>query len=253
MPQTRRKFVKTALTSAGVVLSMSKVFASVQEEIDFKTRKISLSENDVVLFQGDSITDVGRDRSINQPNNKNGLGFGYPFIVATDLLLNHPDKNLKIYNRGISGNKVPQLIERWEEDGIDLKPDILSILIGVNDYWHTLNGDYDGTPEKYRSSYDKLLKQTKDKLPDVQLIIGEPYALKQGSAVDENWFPEFDKYREIAREMADKYDAVFIPYQEIYEKEIQSVKDPLYWSDDGVHPTTAGGGLMAQAILQVFK
>ncbi len=252
MPQNRRNFIKTAALGSTFALSIPQIVSAAIEEKGYKPKKVRISKNDVILFQGDSITDMGRNRKRKDANDNSGLGPGYTFIAASELLLKNPDKNLKIYNRAISGNVVPQLIERWQEDCIDLKPNILSILIGVNDYWHTLNGSYKGTAESYKGSYDKLLADTMKKLPNVKLIIGEPYAVNGVKAVDNSWFPAFDAYREAARDLAQKYEAVFIPYQEIYKK-ASKLAPPSYWTHDGVHPDTAGDALMGEAILKVLR
>lgn len=250
MSQDRRNFLKTAALSSAFALSIPQIVSATTTVK--KGKKITLSKDDVILFQGDSITDMGRNRSRKDPNDNSGLGPGYTFIAASELLLKHPEKNLKIYNRGISGNVVPQLIDRWDEDCLALKPDVLSILVGVNDYWHTLNGSYKGTAKSYREDYLKLLERTKKALPNVKLIIGEPYAIPGVKAVDKSWFPAFDAYRQTARELADRFDAIFIPYQSIYEKASKSVPSS-YWTHDGVHPDTAGDALMARAILEVIK
>lgn len=252
MSQNRRSFIKTAALGSTLALGLPQLVSAAIEEHGYRPRKLSLNTDDVILFQGDSITDMGRARSRKAANDNKGLGPGYTFIAASELLLKHPAKKLKIYNRGISGNVVPQLIARWQEDCIQLKPDILSILIGVNDYWHTLNGNYKGTAETYRESYDQLLATTKKQLPDVKLVIGEPYAVNHVKVVDDSWFPAFDAYRTAARNLAKKYEAVFIPYQAIYEKAAK-LAGPSYWTHDGVHPNTAGDGLMAQAVLEVLR
>ena len=127
----------------------------------------------MVLFQGDSITDAGRNREQEQANNPWGFGVGYVNHIASWLLEEMPGKDLQIYNRGISGNKVYQLAERWEKDCLDLRPDLLSILIGVNDYWHLRNGVYEGTPEIYEQDYRSLLTLTREALPDIKLVICE--------------------------------------------------------------------------------
>lgn len=252
MSQNRRTFIKTAALGSTMALSMPQIVSAAIAEKGYRPGKVSIKDNDVILFQGDSITDMGRNRSRRDANDNEGLGPGYTFVAASELLLKHPDKHLKIYNRGISGNVVPQLIARWQEDCIALKPDILSILIGVNDYWHTLNGSYKGTAKTYRESFDKLLADTKKKLPNVQLIIGEPYAVRHVDVVDDSWFPTFDAYREAAKDMAKKYEAVFIPYQDIYAKAAK-LAGPAYWTADGVHPNTAGDALMGEAILNVLR
>lgn len=252
MSQNRRTFIKAAALGSTMALSLPQIVSAAMKESGYFPKKVKLKKDAVILFQGDSITDMGRNRSRKEPNNNSGLGPGYTFVAASELLLKNPDKTLKIYNRGISGNVVPQLIARWQKDCIDLKPDILSILVGVNDYWHTLNGKYKGTAKSYREDYDQLLANTKKKLPEVKLIIGEPYAVNGVKAVDDSWFPAFDAYRKAARDLAKKYDAIFIPYQDIYRKASQKT-GPSYWTDDGVHPNTAGDALMGEAILNVLR
>ena len=214
--------------------------------------KIRLTENDVVLFQGDSITDAGRDKENQAPNNTRALGSGYALLAAASLLQSHASQQLTIYNKGISGNKVHQLDARWQEDCIDLKPNVLSILIGVNDYWHTLSGNYDGSIQVYRDDYRKLLDRTRQAFPDVKLVIGEPFAVNNVKAVTDAWFPAFDEYRHAAREIADEYGAAFIPYQRVFD-EASKKAAPSYWTGDGVHTTLAGAQLMAEAWLAVVK
>jgi lysophospholipase L1-like esterase len=173
-------------------------------------------------------------------------------LAGAELLEKFSGSKLKIYNKGISGNKVFQLAERWDKDCLDIKPDILSILIGVNDIWHKLNGKYDGTVEIYKRDYIALIERTKMALPLVKLIIGEPFAVKGVKAVDDKWYPEFYGYQKAAREIAEQFDAVFIPFQSIYD-EAQKQAEGSYWTSDGVHPTLAGAQLMANAWLQTIK
>ena len=160
-----------------------------------------------ILFQGDSITDAGRqNRQKPNPNEQASMGNGYASMATAALLTSRPELNLSIYNRGISGNKVHQLDARWDKDCLDLKPDVLSILIGVNDIWHGLNGRYDGTVKTYEDDYRKLIARTIKQLPKVKLVICEPFVLKCG-AVKDNWFPEFDRYREAAKRIATENQA----------------------------------------------
>ncbi len=247
---SRRNFLRT--TSLGGMLSISLpgiVSAAFEEQ---KVKKISLSKGDIILFQGDSITDSSRKKDEPAVNNSAALGKGYSFLAASDLLNKYPEKDLQIYNRGISGNKVFQLADRWDADCLDLKPNVLSILVGVNDFWHTITNKYAGTIETYRTDYDKLLDRTKQKLPGVKLIIGEPYAVIGVKAVTKDWYPAFDEYRHAARELADKYGAAFIPYQAIYDKAQKSAPGS-YWTPDGVHPGLAGAALMTEAWLEMVK
>jgi len=198
----------------------------------------------VILFQGDSITDTGRSReTADTPNQRSTLGSGYAWLAASQLLVDRPDANLKIYNRGISGNKVPDLAKRWDVDCLNLKPDVLSILIGVNDYWHRRNGRYDGTLDSYETGYRELLQRTLEKLPSVKLVLCEPFALNTGK-VDDSWFPELDGYRAVAKKMSEEFRTVFVPFQQAFDRAV-AYAEPAEWAADGVHPSPSGAALMA--------
>lgn len=243
----RRNFVKAtpAILASGTVLANTPF-------PHYTKKALSKSNIKTVLFQGDSITDAGRDKQDPKPNSTNALGRGYAFLSAAGLLEEYPEMQLDIYNRGISGNKVFQLRDRWEEDCFALNPNVLSILIGVNDHWHSLR-DYNGTPQVYREDYDNLLQKTKDQLPDIKLIICEPFILLDGKAIEKDkWIPVFDQYRTFAKELARKYKAEFVPFQSIFDKALE--KAPAsYWAPDGVHPALPGAQLMASHWLKAFK
>jgi len=210
----------------------------------------SLKKDGVVLFQGDSITDAGRNRKEQKPNQAGSFGGGYALMAAAALLAEMPEKNLTIYNRGVSGNKVYQLAERWQEDCFDLKPDLLSILIGVNDYWHKRNGNYDGTVEVYEKDFRALLKRTKEALPDTILVICEPFSVEGGAAIGEGWQSEFEPYRKAAKALSEEFGTRYIPYHTIFKEALKHAP-AAYWSPDGVHPSMAGAQLMAKAWLEV--
>lgn len=216
-------------------------------------RQLSDGKEMRILFQGDSITDAGRDKKNQNANTAGGLGSGYAFLASGRLFELYPQLNLRIHNRGISGHKVHQLAERWEEDTVDLRPDVLSIMIGVNDHWHTLSGRYDGTAKVYRNDYDDLLRETVRKLPSVKLIICEPFILTDVEKINrDEWIPLFDEYRTISRNLAAKYDAVFVPFQSIFDQAL--LRAPAeYWAADGVHPSIAGAQLMADAWVKGFQ
>lgn len=239
---SRRTILQGAAVSAGAA-----VVGAVPSGARAEEEKFQLKSGDVILFQGDSITDAGRSRQAQgSANNARGLGTGYPLLLACELLRDHPQNDLKIYNRGISGNKVPDLDKRWQEDCLDLKPAVLSILIGVNDIWHKLAGRYDGTVEDYQTGFTALLKQTRDKLPGVKLIVCEPFVLRCG-AVNDKWFPEFDQRRAAAKKVATAAGATWVPFQTTFDDAVKAGSKPEYWARDGVHPTLAGHSLMAQA------
>jgi lysophospholipase L1-like esterase len=248
---SRRNFLRNSSLAGLTALTIPQIVSAAYEE-NFAVNKVKIKKDATILFQGDSITDAGRKKDDGGYNTSAVLGTGYAMLAGAELLHKNPSLNLKIYNRGISGNKVYQLAERWENDCISLKPDVLSILIGVNDFWHKLNGKYDGTIKKYLDDYKALLDQTKQKLPEVQLIVGEPFAVSGIKAVDEKWYPDFNDYRAAAKEIAASFNAVLIPYQSVFDKAHQSAPG-AYWTNDGVHTTLAGARLMAEAWLAAVK
>lgn len=246
----RRNFVKT--TAVGIIASLSVPSIISSAFATEKSKKTIIDQNDVILFQGDSITDWGRDHNKSMANDFGALGSGYVLLTASSLLREYATKNLQIYNKGISGNKVFQLSDRWDTDALNLKPNILSIMIGVNDYWHTITSGYKGTIDTYRGDYRKLLDRTQKALPGVKLIIGEPYAMKDVKAVDATWYPAFDTYRQASRDIAAEFGATFIPYQTVMDEALK-LAPATYWSIDGVHPSPAGAALMAYAWQNVVK
>ncbi|MFA5818038.1 MAG: SGNH/GDSL hydrolase family protein [Bacteroidales bacterium] len=247
---SRRSFIKKAALGGLMAVSIPEILSAAM--VSEGVKKNTLIKDNIILFQGDSITDSGRNKEDNSYNNARALGSGYPMLAGAALLEKYASLNLKVYNKGISGNKVYQLAERWNKDCLEIKPDILSILIGVNDIWHKLDGKYNGTIEIYKNDYIALLERTKKALPNVKLIICEPFAVKGVKAVDDKWYPEFYGYQKAAREIAAQFGATFVPYQKIYD-EAQKQAPGAYWTGDGVHSTLAGAQLMAQAWLAAIK
>lgn len=203
----------------------------------------------VVLFQGDSVTDAGRSRPAAGPNNASAnnasaLGNGYPLLVASNILRDDPETPWQFFNRGVSGNKVPDLEKRWDADTIALKPDVLSLLIGINDYWHTKTLGYKGTAAEFETQLGALLARTKSSLPRVRLVVMEPFVLKIG-AVNQSWFPAFDERRAIVARVAKNAGATFVALQDSFDKAARRA-GLVHWAADGVHPTPAGHALIAE-------
>ena len=247
----RRNFLKkTAATGAIALLLPEIVKATIPETASANaTQQYPLSKGDIILFQGDSITDAGRNRNNAGLNTQLSFGAGYALFTAASILANNPDKDLKLYNRGISGNKVYQLTERWKNDCIDLKPDLLSILIGVNDFWHFKRGEYAGTVKTYATDYQRLISQTKSALPKVNIVILEPFIIHGGTALDNTWENGFAPYRNAAKKIATDNNLIFIPLQSVFNEALKHAP-AAYWGSDGVHPSIAGAQLMAQAWLK---
>ncbi|MEA3461539.1 MAG: SGNH/GDSL hydrolase family protein [Bacteroidota bacterium] len=249
---SRRSFFKSAGLGAAAVAGMPLLTQSCSTAMGGGNLHDFFAEGDVVLFQGDSITDAGRNKRQELPNNAWSFGVGYANHIGSWLLEEMPEKNLTVYNRGISGNKVYQLADRWEKDCLELKPDVLSMLIGVNDYWHFRNGEYEGTPEIYENDFRKLLTRTMEALPNLKLMICQPFILTGTSAVDESWVEPFSAYQAVAKKISDEFSATWVPFQEAFDQAIE-LADPTYWAADGVHPSMAGAQLMANTWLEALQ
>jgi lysophospholipase L1-like esterase len=201
--------------------------------------------NAVLLFQGDSITDCLRDRTRNGPNDPAALGAGYVGRIAGDLLALHPGAGWKFFNRGISGDRSIDLLGRWRREALALKPDLVSILVGVNDTWHEhLSGN--GIPvSRYAELYRMVLDDTRRARPDVRLVLSEPFALP-GGEFKEAWMGELRERAAAVQQLAKKFGAAFVPYQGMFDAALKRYS-ATELAADGVHPSPLGHQLMAQA------
>lgn len=202
-----------------------------------------------ILFQGDSITDGGRGRN-SDPNHV--LGHSYAYLVAARYGALYPERHLAFFNRGVSGNKVPDLHSRWQTDTIDLKPTVVSILIGVNDIWHPLNEGKEVSVENYEEGYDKLLAQTIAALPNVKIILLEPF-ITPGRATSPKWDvwqEHLKKFQAVVAKLGAKYHLPVVKLQKVFDDACQRAPAE-YWVFDGVHPTYAGNQLIADEWIRV--
>ena len=207
-----------------------------------------IGPNARVLFQGDSITDAGRLRDADAANDHGGLGRGYAQIAAGTLLAERPADALQIFNRGVSGDRIIDLHARWKVDALKLKPTVLSILVGINDLLHEhFSGNGVELP-RFEKLYRELLSWTREVLPEVGLVMGEPFALPCG-AMDPAWMEQLKPRQAVVRTLADEFGAVFVPYQTLFDQ--AATEAPMtYWLGDGFHPTSAGHARMAQLWLE---
>jgi len=249
---SRRNFLFKSAAGAAALASIPAIVSASIPALDKKKKYSIFEKGDTILFQGDSITDAGREKEKEIPNNAGSFGRGYAFLAASYLLNAMPENMLTIYNRGISGNKVFQLADRWEKDCLGLKPDVLSILIGVNDYWHKRNGKYDGTVEVYETDYRKLLKRTQESLPGIKLVICEPFYVLETRAVDKTWIEPMKKYQAAAKRISDEFNTIWVPFQKVFDEAVKHAPGK-YWAGDGVHPSMAGAQLMAEAWLKAVE
>jgi lysophospholipase L1-like esterase len=209
-----------------------------------------LRSNDVILFQGDSITDGGRQRSGSDFNHI--MGQDYAYILAAQIGAESPERDFVFLNRGISGNRVSDLAMRWQEDAIALRPALLSILVGINDVEAT--GDRAETVDQYEATYDRLLATTIAALPTAKIVLGVPFLLPVGKRQDgyAGEMTELKKRQDVIVRLGAKYHLPVIDYQRLFDE--ASTKVPASrWSWDGIHPIYAGHGLMAREWLRVVN
>ncbi|MBB6729465.1 SGNH/GDSL hydrolase family protein [Cohnella zeiphila] len=204
-----------------------------------------------VLFQGDSITDGARGRS---EDLNHILGHGYAYLAASRLGERLASRRPKFINRGISGNRVSDLYARWNEDAFALRPDLISILIGVNDLWRTMAGEPSGVTDRFERAYRHILEETKEVLPETRLVLCEPFLLKAGATVErwDEWTSRMAAYQATVRDLAEQYGALFVPLQDAFDRAAESA-EPAYWIWDGVHPTAAGHQVIADRWLSVVQ
>jgi len=204
---------------------------------------------DILLFQGDSITDCKRDREATEPDQPAGLGRGYAMMAAAAVRAY--STGVTVYNRAVGGNEVGDLLGRWDADCVELKPTVVSVLIGVNDFWRKMDSGKPTTVEGYDAELGELLDRTRAALPAARLIVGEPFVLRVG-AVTDAWYPEFDERRAVAKRQAERVGARWVGYQAVFDRACNRAPAE-YWADDGVHPTLAGHRLMADAWLRAAE
>ena len=192
-----------------------------------------------LLFQGDSITDAGRDK-----RNFYDLGTGYPKFAAEALKsLNH-DTNFEFINLGISGNRTGQLFDRLYPDAISLQPDVISILIGVNDIWHRCPPNYVmTTDEQIELNYREILKNIR-KYTNAKIVILSPYLLDSESVRELK--NDLGSLLPIVRKLADEYADAYVPLDELFEEALKHQPTPMYYSADGVHPNENGAKFIAE-------
>ena len=208
-----------------------------------------------ILFQGDSITDCGWDR-----NNSSSLGQGYAQLVAAELGFEFPGE-YTFYNRGISGNRIVDLYARIKADIINLRPDYMSILIGVNDVWHEIMRNNGVDAEKFEKIYSMLLEEILQALPDLKLLLIAPYVVK-GSSTDNTaddptrfqvFREEVDKRIAAVEKIGKKFHLPVLHLQEKFDEHIAQNNNASYWVRDGVHPTLYGHELIAREWLGAFR
>jgi len=204
-----------------------------------------IDQNAIVLFQGDSITDAGRNR-----NDSANLGSGYANLVTSLFTSKYPEKQATFLNRGISGDRVIDLERRWEEDCLDLKPSLLSVYVGINDTWRRYDNNNPLSTEEYYTTYRRLLSRVKEQL-NAKLVLVEPFVLPVNDS-QKQWREDLDPKIQAVRELAGEFKAIYVPLDGLFAQAATQT-GPAYWAPDGVHPSPAGAALIAEAWLQAVK
>lgn len=205
----------------------------------------SLKKGSRLLFQGDSITDMKWGRK--QSDRNHYLGHSYVYLIAARLGVDMPEAQLDIYNRGMSGHAVSDLRKRWQKDAINMKPDVLSILIGTNDVGRGVQAD------AFETDYRHILDASRNSNPDLRLVLLDPFVLRLGPWKGEKaWASRrtaTDKLGMVIARLAKNYNAVHIKTQDIFDSAAKEVT-PEQWIWDGIHPLPQGHELIARNWLQ---
>ena len=197
-----------------------------------------------ILFQGDSVTDAGRDRS-----DPHDMGTGYPKYASAMISDAHPDLDFEFINLGISGNRTENLVARLQSDFVDIAPDVVVLLIGVNDVWHHFSHNIE-TPAKTFESNLRLILTTIKETMGAKLLMVEPFLLYGSDKV--HMLEELDEKIRIERALAQEFADVYLPMQAIFAAE--TVNTPYTdFSGDGVHPNEGGSCFIAQHILHAIE
>lgn len=251
----RRAFLRHAIIGSLVFVPTEGFSLANQKRkgADVCNESISLYDEDVILFTGDSITNASRiAQRYAIPNDTQALGKGYVKVVSSYLNNEYAHKRFKIYNTGVSGNTVKNVYARLQRDVIDLKPTVINLLLGVNDCNVAFRDEGKSNPEKFEQDYRQLLESIKQKLPDTRLVICEPFAHKGVREKIDGWFAHFHDYRKVAKNIAIEFGATFIPLQEAFDNAI-AASELACFTKDGIHPSLGGVGLMSNVWISHLK
>ncbi len=253
----RRTFIASsaACASAAIVTTQAEAADTRQNAsgvtgYDYRLPKIA--EGSTLLFQGDSITDMKWGR--NQSDRNHYLGHSYVYLIASRLHTDMPAAKLNFLNRGMSGHTVANLKDRWQKDAIDLKPDVLSILIGVNDIGRAVRSNKEVDAGAFTADYRTILEQSRKANPKLKIVLLEPFVLPvtRVKAAWDAWRGQVDRLRPIVATLANDFDAVLLKTQDIFDEAAKQA-EPAHWIWDGVHPLPQGHELIARNWIEAFK
>ncbi len=204
-----------------------------------------LNSGDLVLFQGDSVTDTGRDRA-----NDKSLGSGYAMMAAAWFAALHPERKAVFINKGISGDRTKDLRARWEEDCVKLQPTVVSILVGINDCWRRYDRNDPTTVAEFEENYRFLLMRLRETAVSI-IILSEPFVLPV-TEDQRQWREDLDPKIAVVRDLAREFQTLLLPLDGIFNS-VATRRPPEFWAPDGVHPSPAGHALIAKEWLRTMK
>ena len=203
---------------------------------------VLIEDGATVLFQGDSITDAGRSYW-----NEQDLGAGYAMVAAAWFSALYPEKGVRFINRAYSGSRVVNLRECWQEDCLALRPDWVSLLIGVNDTWRRYDRNDPTSAKDFEAAYRAILRDATEQL-QARLILCEPFLLPTSPDLL-SWREDLEPKIAVVRQLAHEFNAILVPFDGLFAQAL--ARGPAtFWAGDGIHPSLAGHGLMAQAWLK---
>jgi lysophospholipase L1-like esterase len=252
----RRAFIRDAVVCGGIGPVVAGCATVGQRShpggvAGYDYRRPGLVKGSRLVFLGDSITDMNWGR--NESDRNHYLGHSYVYLIASRLGVDMAEAELEFFNRGVSGNTVGNLRSRWQKDAIEMKPDVLSILIGVNDVGRSYSAGEDVPLDRWEADYRSLLESSRQANADLRIVLLDPFVLRCGRLQEDaawNYYRgQIDRLRDIVARLAEEYSAVHVRTQDVFDAAAKAVR-PDHWIWDGVHPLPQGHELIARHWLQ---
>lgn len=249
----RRAFLTTSAAAAGSAALCSTSQAAVKDSAvggipGYAYRTPRFKPGTRLLFQGDSITDMNRGR--NESDRNHYLGHSYVYLIAARLLVERPNDKLEFFNRGVGSSSMPDMVNRWQKETIESKPDLVSVLFGVNDVRRFMQGT---TPEQWEADYRSVLDATRKANPKVEFVLLDPFVLPSGPLKNpdefKKWRAEIDRMLPVVEKLCKDFKAVHVKTQAVFDAAAKAVS-PEHWIWDGIHPLPQGHELIARHWLQ---
>lgn len=249
----RRTFITTSAAAAGTAALCTNSQAAVKGSAvggipGYSYRTPRFKSGTRLLFQGDSITDMNRGR--NEGDRNHYLGHSYVYLIAARLLVERAEDKLEFFNRGVGSSSMPDMVSRWQKETIESKPDLVSVLFGVNDVRRFMQGT---TPDQWEADYRSVLDATRKANPKVEFVLLDPFVLPSGPLKNpdeyKKWRAEIDRMLPVVEKLCKDFKAVHVKTQAVFDAAAKAVT-PEHWIWDGIHPLPQGHELIARNWLQ---